>query len=202
MKLFQFEICSFLLLILCSSADIPHVETSSIYVSDYENVLGTSFEFKALASTPAKAEAAEKAALTEIDRLNKILSGYDASSEFSVWMHGEKIPVKVSPELFEVLSLFDKWRIQSSGALDASAEVIGRVWKAAAKNNQQPTPQELSEAVAIVKQSHWKLDEVNHTATHLDDAPLMLNSFAKSYIINKACNAVLASGGITGVESS
>lgn len=199
MKLFQFTICSFLLLILCSSADIPHAETSSIYVSDYENVLGTSFEFKALASTPAKAEAAEKAALTEIDRLNKVLSGYDASSEFSVWMYGEKKPVKVSPELYEVLSLFDKWRIQSGGALDASAEVIRRVWKAAAKNNQQPTPQQLSAAVATVKQSHWKLDEVNHTATHLDDAPLMLNSFAKSYIINKACDVALASGGVTGV---
>ncbi|MDB4903337.1 MAG: apbE 1 [Mucilaginibacter sp.] len=199
MKLFQFTICSFLLLILCSGASISPVKTSAIYVSDYENVLGTSFEFKALALTPAKAEAAENAALSEIDRLNKILSGYDASSEFSIWMHGEKRPVKVSPELYEVLYLFDKWRVQSGGALDASAEVIGRVWKAAAKSNQQPTSQELSAAVATVKQSHWKLDEVNHTATHLDDAPLMLNSFAKSYIINKACNAALASGGITGV---
>jgi len=199
MKLFQNVVCSFIIFVLCSSATAPPAKTSSIYISDYENILGTSFEFKAVASTPAKAEAAENAALKEIDRLDKILSGYDASSEFSQWFHGEKKAVKVSPELFEVLSLFDKWREKSNGALDASAEVIGRVWKAAAKRNEQPTPQELAAAVATVKQPHWKLDEANHTATHLDDAPLMLNSFAKSYIINKACNAALATGDITGV---
>jgi thiamine biosynthesis lipoprotein len=199
MKLFQSAVCGFILLVLCSSASAPPAKTGSIYVSDYENVLGTSFEFKAVALTPANAEAAENAALNEIDRLNKILSGYDASSEFSQWFHGEKRAVKVSPELFEVLSLFDKWREQSNGALDASAEVIGRVWKAAANRNQQPTARELAAAVATVKQTHWRLDEVNNTATHLDDAPLMLNSFAKSYIINKACNAALATGDITGV---
>ena len=199
MKLFQNVVCSFIILVLCGSATVPPAKTGSIFVSDYENVLGTSFEFKAVALTPAKAEVAENAALNEIDRLNKILSGYDASSEFSRWFHGEKKAVKVSPELFEVLSLFDKWREQSNGALDASAEVIGRVWKAAAKRNEQPTPQELEVAVATVKQPHWKLDEANHTATHLDNAPLMLNSFTKSYIINKACNAAMATGNITGI---
>ncbi len=77
--------------------------------------------------------------MSEIDRLNKILSGYDASSEFSRWMLTNNKAVKVSPELFEVLSLFDKWRVQSSGALDASAELVGKVWKDAAKRNAQPT---------------------------------------------------------------
>ncbi len=97
------------------------------------------------------------------------------------------------------MNLFDKWRKHTYGALDASAEVIGRVWKDAAKRNLQPTSLELAAAVAIVKQPHWQLDEVGHTALHLDDAPLMLNTFVKSYIINKACAAALATGGITGV---
>ncbi|HWZ02996.1 MAG TPA: DUF2271 domain-containing protein [Mucilaginibacter sp.] len=199
MKLLPYAICGLFLLSLCSSTMPPPKKAGNIYVSDYENVLGTSFEFKAVAFTSAKADVAENAALKEIDRLNKILSGYDASSEFSRWFHGEKKATKVSPELFEVLSLFDKWREQSNGALDASAEVVGRVWKAAAKRNQQPTPQELAAAVATIKQAHWRLDAVNHTATHLDDAPLMLNSFAKSYIISKACDAALATSAISGV---
>ena len=97
MKLFQSAICSFSLIALCSSAALPPAKTSRLYISDYENVLGTSFEFKAVALTPAKAGIAEKAALKEIDRLNKILSGYDASSEFSIWIHGDKSAVKVSP---------------------------------------------------------------------------------------------------------
>jgi FAD:protein FMN transferase len=199
MKLFHSVICGLLLLIICSSATTPPAKISNIYVSDYENVLGTSLELKVAALSPAQAEVAENTAMNEIDRLNKILSGYDASSEFSLWLHSEKKVTKISPELFEVLNLFDKWRVQSGGALDASAEVIGQVWKAAAKRNQQPTPAELATAVATVKQVHWKLNEKDHTVLRLDDAPLMLNSFVKSYVMSKACDAALVSGGITGV---
>jgi thiamine biosynthesis lipoprotein len=199
MKLPQFIICCFLLLIFCSSATTPPAKTGSLYISDYENILGTSLELKVVALSPAQAQVAENAAMSEIDRMNKILSGYDASSEFSRWLHGDKKATKISPELFEVLSLFDKWRVQTGGALDASAEVIGQVWKAAAKRNQQPSATELAAAVATVKQAHWKLNEADRTTLRLDDAPLMLNSFAKSYVINKACNAALASGGITAV---
>jgi thiamine biosynthesis lipoprotein len=199
MKLPQSVIYGFLLLILCSSATVPPAKTANLYVSDYENVLGTSLELKVAALSPDQASAAENAAMTEIDRMNKILSGYDASSEFSRWLHADKKPTKISPELFEVLGLFDKWRAQSGGALDASAEVIGQVWKSAAKRNRQPSAAELAAAVATVKKAHWKLNEADQTALRLDDAPLMLNSFAKSYIINKACNVALASGGITAV---
>jgi thiamine biosynthesis lipoprotein len=114
-------------------------------------------------------------------------------------MRTNNTAVKVSPELFEVLSLFDKWRVQSAGALDASAEVVGKLWKDAAKRGAQPTSAELAAAVAKVKQVHWLLNAANHTATHLDDAPLILNSFVKSYIMNKACDAALASGGTTAI---
>jgi thiamine biosynthesis lipoprotein len=199
MKLSYFTICGFLLLLLCSSTTVPPAKIGRVYVFDYDNVLGTSLELKVVAVSPARAKTAENAAMNEIDRMNKILSGYDASSEFSRWLNGDKKATKVSPELFEVLSLFDKWRLQSGGALDASAEVIGQVWKAAAKRNQEPTPTELNNAVSTVKKTHWELNETDHTALRLDNVLLMLNSFAKSYIIKKACKAALTSGGVTAV---
>jgi len=170
-----------------------------MYVSNYENVLGTSLEIKVSAASENQATLAENAALAEIDRLNKILSGYDANSEFNKWAAGAKQPVKVSPELFEVLNLFDKWKTQTNGALDASAEVVGKVWKADAKLNKLPTKAELDAAVATVKQAHWKLDAANGTAQHLDNAALMLNTFTKSYIMNKACTAAMAANGVTAI---
>ncbi len=191
-------ICSLFLLLLVSSFT-PVKKTSRVYVSDYENVLGTSLELKVMALSPAQATLAENAAMDEIDRMNKILSGYDASSEFNRWMNGEKKATKISPELFEVLSLFDKWRVQSNGALDASAEIVVKLWKEAGKNSRQPTAAELANAVAQVKQRHWTLNETDHTVTRLDDAPLMLNSFVKSYIMNKACDVALTKNGITAI---
>jgi thiamine biosynthesis lipoprotein ApbE len=190
---------SILLLILLCSAKSTSPTKTKVYIFDYENVLGTSYELKVVATSEERAAIAEGLAMEEIDRLNKILSGYDKTSEFSRWMNGEKKETKISAELFEVLSLFDEWRKKTNGALDASAEVVGKVWKNAAKSGKEPSNEEIATAIAKVKQHHWVLNSANQTAIRLDDVPLMLNSFAKSYIINKAVDKVMASQGINGV---
>src|SRR5580658_2962668 len=148
-----------------------------LYISHYENVLGTSLELKISATSRQEAANAEAAALREISRMAKILSGYDSGSEFSRWLRTSQQAVRVSHELFEVLGLFDQWRLRTNGALDASAEVITKLWKQAAVRKQIPTMEELNGAVHEVQRSHWKLDTLSQTATHLSDAPLMLNSF-------------------------
>ncbi|MDO7854101.1 DUF2271 domain-containing protein [Hymenobacter convexus] len=181
-----------------SVAFLPHKATR-LYVSDYENVLGTSLEIKIDADAEQHATQAESAALHEVDRLNKILSSYDASSEFSRWMRAGKAPLAVSPELYEVLALFEQWRLKSDGALDASAETVGQLWREAAKQNRQPTAAEISAAVAAVHQQHYVLNAQNHTAQRTSTAPLALNSFAKSYIMNKAAEAALATPGVSGL---
>jgi thiamine biosynthesis lipoprotein len=164
------------------------------HVFHHERVLGTSLELRFAAATSAQADAAEAAALAEIDRLAEILSGYDATSEFRQWVATKGEPRRVSAELFEVLALFDTWRERTSGALDASAEVAGRLWRSAAHDQHVPSAAELAAAIASIRQAHWRLDAAARTATHLTDAPLMLNSFAKSYIIDRACARALAAG--------
>jgi FAD:protein FMN transferase len=188
-----------LLVTLLGSASLPPDRPDKLRVSDYENVLGTSMEIKIAADAQQHAAKAEKAALAEMDRLNKILSGYDPSSEFSRWMKADKKPVPVSPELYEVLALFEQWRIKSNGALDASAETISKVWRDAAKQNRLPSSEEIANAVNRVRQQHYILNVQNHTAWRISDAPLILNSFAKSYIMNKAANAAMAVEGVTGL---
>lgn len=171
---------------------------SSLYLSHHENVLGTSLELKLRTSSKAQATKAEEAVLHEIDRENQILSAWSSTSEFSRWNSTRNTPVRVSPELYEVLDLFDRWRQQTGGALDASAETAVRAWKLAAVEDREPTDAELQKAVSAMQRPHWLLDPVHHTATHLDDTPIALNSFVKSYIANHAVNAALAAGA-TGV---
>ena len=151
-----------------------------LYISNYENVLGTSLQLKILASSEAQSKRAEAVALAEIDREAEILSSWDPASEFSRWFRTMDQPIRVSPELFEVLALFDRWHDRTQGALDASAETITRVWQAAAARQQLPSQSDLDAAVACVRRAHWKLDAANHTATHTSDAPLAMNSFVKS----------------------
>jgi thiamine biosynthesis lipoprotein len=172
---------------------VPSPGSGRMFVSHFENVLGTSMELKVLARSEEEASVAESAAIKEIGRLQRILSAYDDQSEFSQWLRTTNEAVQVSPELFEVLNLFDKWRITTGGALDASAEVITKLWKHTAALQRVPTAQELAAAVSEVRQPHWKLDPAGRTATHLSQAPLMLNSFAKSYIIKHAADAAMGS---------
>ena len=169
------------------------------FESSYERVLGTSLELKLAAPTAADAAVAEKAALAEIDRLAAVLSGYDAKSEFSRWMATHDKPVPVSDDLFQLLALFDLWRERTGGALDAAAETAGRLWQEAALRGREPSAAELQQAVAAMRQQHWQLDATRHTAVHLSGAPLRLNSFAKSYIIDHACTAALQTGRATSV---
>lgn len=174
-------------------------ERDHLYVFQYENVLGTSLELKVAASSDAQSEKAEQAALAEIDRDAHILSSWDSQSEFSKWFQTKGQPIHVSPELFEVFSLFDRWRGITGGALDPSAEAITRVWKQAAAQKRVPTQSELNAAVDSIQRVHWTLDSANHTATHTDDTPLALNSFVKSYIAGRAADAALAASGAQGL---
>jgi len=165
------------------------------YAGHYENVLGTSLEIKVIASSEAQADRAERAVLADIERENHILSSWDSSSEFSAWFRTTGCAVRVSPELFEVLDLFDLWRARTNGALDASAEVVTRVWKRAAAENRLPTQAELEATVEAVRKTHWSLDHATQSATHLSDTPLALNSFVKSYIAGRAAQAGLNASG-------
>ena len=170
-----------------------------IYTFHYEQVLGTSFELKVVAPSAAIAARAEAAAMEEIARNARILSSYDPDSEFSRWFQTRGVPTRVSPELFDVLSLFDRWRVQSSGALEPAAEAATRLWKAAAGQHRIPADAELTAVVRQVRQTHWTLNPADRTATHLTDVPLALNSFTKSFIVERAAGAAMSAGGARAV---
>jgi thiamine biosynthesis lipoprotein len=195
----QFTVPPIVLLVaLCAGGNsvAPHGRP---FVFHYENVLGTSLELKIDAGNSGAADRADAAARREIEREAGILSAWDSSSEFSRWAATLGRPIRVSPDLFEMLSQFDQWRIRTGGTLDASAETVVRVWKNAEREGRRPSRAELAAAVNQVRHPHWRLDPVTHTATHLDRAPIALNSFAKSFIAGRAADAALAVSSVTSV---
>jgi thiamine biosynthesis lipoprotein ApbE len=165
----------------------------------YENVLGTSMEIKLIADSDAAEDRAEATALAEIKRSNSVLSGYDPASEFSRWARTRNQATRVSPELMEVLKLWDSWRTRTGGALSPAAEAVSRVWKNAERSGKLPAQTDMAAATEAVGAAQWRLDEKSGTATRLSDTPLMLNSFTKSYIIERAAEAALGTPGVTGV---
>lgn len=161
--------------------------------------MGTSLDIRIQAATDAAGTVAEGALLGEIARLTTVLSGYDRDSEFSRWMSSSAVPAKVSPELMEVLTAFDEWRARTAGALDPSAEAVTAVWTAAAREYRLPRPADLELAVARIRQRHWIVDTRSATVTHTSDTPLVLHSFTKSYVVDRAAARAVAVPGVSGV---
>ncbi len=168
--------------------------SEQVFISRYENVLGTSLDLKIAAASRAQAERAQTAVLNEIDRQSRILSSWSPDSEFSRWSRTHDQPVAVSPELFEVLGLYDRWRVQTGGALSASAAEVIQVWKQAERARRLPSKEALETAVAVASAPQWTLDPARRTATHTGNAALVLASFTKSYIMDHAADAAVRQG--------
>lgn len=170
------------------------------YTFHREHVMGTSLELVVRADGPEAAAGAEGRVLAEVVRLSAVLSGYDPSSEFRRWVDGPPGPVRVSPELFEVLETCDRWRSASGGAFDPRVQACSTLWAEAARRGRAPTAAELTQALDALRRPAWRLDPAARTAERMSDAPLSLDAIAKGYIVEKACAAALDPGrGVRGL---
>lgn len=166
----------------------------------HEHVLGTSLEIRIVAKNASLASEAEARVLAEIDRLARIYSGYDATSEFSHWSQSFASPEPISPELLEALQLCERWHERSSGAFNPASEVFSRLWKAAEQKQQQPEDAEMAAAIALANQRPWKVDADGQRARRLSAAPLSLNGVAKGLIVDRASQVAMQDGsGVSGV---
>jgi thiamine biosynthesis lipoprotein ApbE len=157
----------------------------------HEGVLGTSFDMQVRAPDSAQAGLAESTALAEIERLRKILSTYDPASEISRF-NTSTGPVKCSPELLEVLGLYDFWNGKSAGAYNGHLGDLIAAWKTAEKTGVPPDAATLQRIVQALGQLGWKLDRAAGTATRLPGGALTLDSLGKGYILSRAAAAVHA----------
>lgn len=157
----------------------------------HENVLGTSLELKLVARSAEDAQLAEQLVLGEIDRLSRVLSGYDAASEFSKWAAGGG--GRVSAELAEVLALWDRWSAETGGALNPAVETASRLWR----RGVVPDAASLATAVAAMRGPHWEW--ADGVPRRVGSAPLRLNSFTKSWILERAAAAAMRSGAVDGL---
>ena len=140
---------------------------------------------------------AEQAILDEIARESKILSGYDPASEFSRWM-----PAPASTD--ESLAGADRsaGRLRRLAWAHRGRARPGRRSGRPGRGSRPPPrigchgAESCRRRCAQVQQRHWIVDRAASTATRTSDAPLRLNSFTKSYIVDRAARRALAVRGV------
>jgi thiamine biosynthesis lipoprotein len=160
--------------------------------------MGTQFKIVLYAPDEAMANNAATAAFKRIADLDLIMSDYRTTSELmQLCRQAGGEPVRVSQELFFVLSKAQNVSRLSDGAFDVTVGPVVKLWRRARRAHELPDAEALARARALVGYQNIKLDEKARTVQLLRAGmQLDLGGIAKGYAADEAL-AVLKKQGIT-----
>lgn len=168
----------------------------------YERVLGTSLELQVVATDADAARRAEVAVLAEVDRLARILSAYDATSELARWQEQHGVLRPVSPELADVLSAAERWRVRTAGGFNpAAASLMESLRDNPSQEGMDSGARQraLHSHRLAMRQPLWTVNRARGAACRLTRLPVSLDAIAKGYIIDRAASCASATDGVTQV---
>jgi thiamine biosynthesis lipoprotein len=175
---------------LAAASPVRSDTKSHVFKFDGENVLGTSLDVTFNAPNGANAERAEAAVLAEIERLRRIISSYDDSSEVSRLASTGRID-HASPDLIAVLDGYAHWNARSEGAYSPRVTALTGLWKAATISGRVPSEGALAQAARAAADAGWRVDRTSQAVTSATTERLDLNSLGKGYIIDHAMAAAV-----------
>jgi thiamine biosynthesis lipoprotein len=163
--------------------------------------MGTKFRLVLYAGDRETADTAAKAVSDRVEKLNGIMSDYLPDSELMRLCKRSATkpvgPVKVSDDLFYVLSEGQKVAELSDGAFDMTVGPIVHLWRQARKDRLMPDADERAEALKRVGYKKMKLDPEAKTVDLTVPGMLLdLGGIAKGYAADEGLK-VLAKHGIT-----
>ncbi len=105
------------------------VRSEQLRLESSADAMGSTYSLVLYGEDRAALEMASEDAFEEVRRLDRLLSNYRPESEWSrVNRYAAERPVKVSAELFELLSACLEYSRQSEGAFDISVGPLMKVW--------------------------------------------------------------------------
>ena len=164
-------------------------------------LMDTTVRVTAVAVSEKDGQTAIKQAITAITNTEKLMSYYDAQSQLSALnKDGYKNPVKVSDELFYVISKSVEFNKLTDGAFDCTIAPVLDLWRAAAKTGIKPTAEQLAAAKAKTGCGKLVIDAQSKTIKFsVDGMKIDLGGIAKGYAVDKAIEAMMAAGAVGGL---
>ena len=159
--------------------------------------MGVPFRIALFAESEAKAKDAAEAGFARVEALNRIFSDYEDDSELTQLSRtsGQGRAVKVSDELWTVLSRAQLLAARTGGAFDVTCGPLTSLWRRARRKQELPAPDIVAEMTARVGWKKMRLDEKAHTVELLTpDMRLDVGSIAKGYAADEALKTVGSKG--------
>lgn len=171
----------------CVNKEINNTAGRFVSVADTGEYFGTIITITLYGDGEEQLNAIMAEAFQECGRLENIFSAKIDTSELSVMnREASKQPVKVSDELFQVLSQSIACNEKTNGAFDVSIGKLIDLWGIGTENQRIPPEAEIAPFVGARGCEDILFDEENHTVCYASDmVKVDLGAIAKGYAADK-----------------
>jgi FAD:protein FMN transferase len=169
-------------------ASAPVLKTPLTRYEFSQTHMGTRFKIILYATDDETASRVSNAAFERIAQLDAAMSDYREDSELmSLCRQAGDGPVKVSEDLFRVLSIAQQWARRTNGAFDVTVGPLSQMWRRARRTRELPDVRRLTQARALTGYRKLHLDAAER-AVRLDQAGMLLDlgGIAKGFAADEA----------------
>jgi thiamine biosynthesis lipoprotein len=162
-------------------------------------LMGSRFDITVVANSEKQGNQYIDLAVSEISRIEKVISSWDLNSETSLINKNAGVqPVKVSEELFKLIERALAISKLTNGAFDISYASMDRIWKFDGSMTAMPSEENIKASVSKVGYKNIILNEKNHTVfLKLKGMKIGFGAIGKGYAADKA-KALLKKNGVKG----
>ncbi len=159
-----------------------------------DGIMGTRMTVEVWTDTAAQGNQAIDAVLAEMTRLDEAMSTYKPTSEVSkVNAEAAKHPVKITKELFDLLTKAVEFSRITHGAFDITYASVGFMYDFRA--HEKPTEQQIKAALPAVNYKHVVLDPKAQTISFTQPGVRIdLGGIAKGYAVDRGIALLQARG--------
>ncbi len=165
-------------------------------VEQHDEAMGATFSLVLYGSDRRQLETAADAAFDEVHRLDRLLSNYRPDSEWSAVNRTAGVrPMKLSPELFQLLAACMDYSRRSDGAFDITVGALVKAWGFYKGEGALPRQEDVREALTRVGYRHVRLDAAARTI-HFDRPGVELDpgGIGKGYAVDRMVEVLERSG--------
>lgn len=161
-------------------------------------LMGSRFDITVVANNELEGNGYIDMAVAEIQRIEKLISSWDANSETSAINKNAGIQaVKISPELFALIERAIRISELTDGAFDISYASMDRIWHFDGSMTKMPSEETIAASVAKVGYKNIVLDKAASTVfLKKEGMKIGFGAIGKGYAADKA-KALLMSKGVS-----
>ena len=164
-------------------------------------LMGSRFDITVVTNDSISGSRNIQLAIDEITRIEQLISSWDANSETSEIIRNAGIkPVKIVPELFQLIERSLALSNLTDGAFDISYASMDQIWKFDGSMKIMPSENSIKASVSKVGYQNILLDKINSTVyLTIPGMKIGFGAIGKGYAADKAKALLISKGVIAGI---